>query len=168
MQPIKFLLCQHLNGPQYEDYISLTHTRRFGGISPILIAQIIRCLFPYKNFSVLDGDKSDWKDLRNQLPAFSPAEDERNINTFSAMDKWTKHERKSFQTVLSSFSRWEVDYTCSFIKSTHCEEKTSNEDGICDACRAVSRDKSLLHAVRKVRPIPSLMSAVYAEFESEK
>lgn len=164
---MQLILCKHLNGPEYEDYISLTHTRQYGGISPTLIAQIMRCSFPYKNFLLLDGDDRNWKDLRNQFSAFSST-DERHINKFSVMDKWTKHERKSFQTVLRTFSRWEVDYTCTFIKSTHCEEKTTNEDGICDPCYAVSRDKSLQHAVRKVSPRSSSMSGTHANFDPEK
>lgn len=119
-----------------------------------MIAKVVRCLFPYKNFSALDGhDSNSWKDIQDRIGLAFPAtrtDGDYSTNKSLVMDKWTQHERKTFQTVLRSFSRWEVDYTHAFIRSTECKEKTTNMDGICDACHAVSKDKSLQHAVRKV------------------
>ena len=149
--PPRTVLCKHLNGPEYQSYISLTHTRQYGGISLTLIAKIARCLFPYKNLAALSGNDTDWKDIQDRIATvFPPTEGEYRINTSSPMNMWTKHERKTFQTVLRPWVRWEVDYTHEFVRSANCERETSNSNGICDACDAVSKDKSLQHAIRKV------------------
>ncbi|KAF9548288.1 hypothetical protein CPC08DRAFT_729533 [Agrocybe pediades] len=65
------------------------------------------------------------------------------------MTKWTKAERKAFQTVMRSFSRWEVDFVHNCVKATKCEGQTVNDSSICDECQSIARDKSLLHAIRK-------------------
>jgi len=147
------LLCQHLNGPEYESYISLTHTRQYGGISLILIAKIARCLFPYKDLAALDGNNTDWKDIQDRIATVFPptdSEGEYRINNSSAMNKWTKHEKKTFQTVLRPWVRWEVDYVNGSVRASNCERETTNSDGRCDACRTVAKDKALQHAIRKV------------------
>lgn len=42
--------CQHLQGPEYEEYIIRTQTRVLGGISSDFRAKTARSLFPYKPF----------------------------------------------------------------------------------------------------------------------
>ncbi|TFK59347.1 hypothetical protein BDN72DRAFT_905938 [Pluteus cervinus] len=55
-------ICKHLHGPDYSNYINLTHTRAYGGISPTFTAQLVRCLFPYKTFPPLDSASAAVKD----------------------------------------------------------------------------------------------------------
>ncbi|KAF4618575.1 hypothetical protein D9613_009688 [Agrocybe pediades] len=150
-------LCKNLTGPTYDNYISLTQTRNYGGVSPTVIAQVIRCLFPYKDFRPLASSNTGGSleeqtetSLRVTLPVapFLSASDE-GRNSEPNMTKWTKAEKKGFQTVMQSFSRWVVDFVHNCIKSTKCEGKTANVDGICSACHSVGKDKSLLHAIRK-------------------
>ncbi|KAJ3489093.1 hypothetical protein NLJ89_g11559 [Agrocybe chaxingu] len=150
-------MCRHLYGEKYQEYISLTHTRQYGGVSPTLIARITRTLFPYKGFvedadltskigatskaKIVDALKAAGNTASTQVPA---------DGTLKASARhWTASERQRFQAVLRQCSRWEVDYTNSFIRSTHCEVNTANLDEICDACQKLSKDKSLLHAIRK-------------------
>ncbi|KAF8162013.1 hypothetical protein BJ912DRAFT_935672 [Pholiota molesta] len=132
-EPEKPTLCQHLTGTEYESYISLTHTRQYGGISPTDIARTMRCLFPYKNFSNLEGHSGDLTHIRNGYLQLYLRGTECNIPT----------------TVPVCICRWEVNYTHRYIKSTKCEGETLNSDGICDSCNAISKDKSLQHVIRK-------------------
>ncbi|KAF8161385.1 hypothetical protein B0H34DRAFT_796185 [Crassisporium funariophilum] len=149
-EPEKPILCHHLTGTEYESYISLTHTRQYGGISPTDIARTMRCLFPYKNFSNLEGHSGDLTHIRNRLPTILPAGDQmQHTNNRASMRQWTSYERQTFQEILQQICRWEVNYTHRYIKSTKCEGETLNLDGICNSCNAISKDKSLQHAIRK-------------------
>ncbi|KAJ3502810.1 hypothetical protein NLJ89_g8719 [Agrocybe chaxingu] len=149
-------MCRHLRGGKYQEYISLTHTRQFGGVSPTLIARITRTLFPYKTFGDADLNakigattKKSVAEVLKAAANTAPAQVPPNGTKKAPARDWTAAERQRFQAVLQQCSRWEVDYTNMFIRSTRCEVNTKNANAICDACQALSQDKSLLHAIRK-------------------
>ncbi|KAJ3711283.1 hypothetical protein C8R42DRAFT_728634 [Lentinula raphanica] len=123
-------LCVHLKGAKYDDYIHLTSTRTFGGISPLQFGLFARRLFPYKDFPKLKSEDACPTHDRPPVPPDG-----------------VPH---------SNVARWEVNLAGGFIKSTQCEQQTLNPDSICDKCITVANDDSLKRAVRKKRHEASL------------
>lgn len=137
-------VCVHLNGAQYKDYIELTRTRNFGGISSLTIGLTSRRLFPYKTFPLL---KSDGPLVLDSAQAEAVPV---NGSPFGDVNRWTNHEWQKAKALLSGYARWEVDIAGGFIKSTRCELQTYNSSSVCDSCESVANDESFKRAVRKV------------------
>lgn len=142
-------LCVHLTGEKYKPYIQLIRTRRFGGVSPELMARVSRQLFPYKPFPPLkESDRKPAKVILNiRVPEKIPADGNSNIN----MSQWTSKECIEMERIMQIHSRWTVDYANDYVKSTSCEETTTNTDSICDECKSVAKDESFLRSIRRVR-----------------
>jgi hypothetical protein len=49
-------ICQHLRRPEYKDYITLTHTRKYRGVLQTHIASIMWCMFLYKQFTEVEAE----------------------------------------------------------------------------------------------------------------
>ncbi|EMD33086.1 hypothetical protein CERSUDRAFT_28615, partial [Gelatoporia subvermispora B] len=64
---------------------------------------------------------------------------------------WTKSEKQRLDYALKAWARWEVDYNESHVRSTRCTGTTVNASRICDACQALSTDRSLKAVVRKAK-----------------
>ncbi|KAJ4480786.1 hypothetical protein C8R41DRAFT_771229 [Lentinula lateritia] len=143
-------VCVHLNGAQYKDYIELTRTRNFGGISSLTIGLTSRRLFPYKTFPLL---KSDGPLVLDSAQAEAVPV---NGSPFGDVNRWTNHEWQKAKALLSGYARWEVDIAGGFIKSTRCELQTYNSSSVCDSCESVANDESFKRAVRKKRHEASL------------
>ncbi|KAJ3851678.1 hypothetical protein EV368DRAFT_83283 [Lentinula lateritia] len=146
----KKCICVHLNGAQYKDYIELTRTRNFGGISSLTIGLTSHRLFPYKTFPLL---KSDGPLVLDSAQAEAVPV---NGSPFGDVNRWTNHEWQKAKALLSGYARWEVDIAGGFIKSTRCELQTYNSSSVCDSCESVVNDESFKRAVRKKRHKASL------------
>ncbi|KAF8195480.1 hypothetical protein BJ912DRAFT_900722 [Pholiota molesta] len=146
--PAPVFLCKHLSGPEYDDYIQLIRTRSYGGISPTFTARVARQLFPYKLFPPLK--------INEKYPFLPKIAHSNNMvpddgNSEVETNNWTAVEYHKIETILGSWSRWTVDYLNGYVKSTHCEEKTTNSNGICTGCHEVMADESFKRSVRRKR-----------------
>ncbi|TFK58820.1 hypothetical protein BDN72DRAFT_949631 [Pluteus cervinus] len=151
--PPPTVLCIHLTGADYDDYIALVSTREFGGISVTFVARVIRQLFPYKKLKVL-GDRSNPSPLDIQPIDSSMIPPDGNIEHERL--KWTPSEHHRVDEVLRGWARWVVDYDNKCIKSTNCDKTTSNVNGVCDSCQAIASDESFKRSVRRKKHEASL------------
>ena len=143
-------MCIHLSGPEYTEYIDLTCTRDFGGISPQLLARVARQLFPYKKLGDLrQSVQRGPLDLGIPLSK-NPDEIPADGNDRKSSTEWTSAERLKVDSILRSWARWEVDYINGFIKSPHCEGTMTSHDKVCPPCQDIASDQSFKRSVRRV------------------
>ncbi|KAF9526823.1 hypothetical protein CPB83DRAFT_837122 [Crepidotus variabilis] len=139
--------CKHLQGPNYEEYISLTNTRGFGGVDFSHIARAAQQLFPYKTFPPLkDGSDIIILDLdvsvgNGDVPLNGNLEVEKR--------KWTSAEMHQLEAALKPWVRWEVNYIHRYVKSSLCDGLTGNTKGICDQCLDLVTDESFKQSLRR-------------------
>lgn len=97
-------LCVHLQGPEYEDYISRTTTRTLGGISMKLRGSLIRKALPYKSFPKLESEAQGAAENVVLIPTTSarvPPEGNKHIDE----GRWTEAEKKKVDAWLKSAAR---------------------------------------------------------------
>lgn len=100
-------MCIHLSGPEYKEYIDLTCTRDFGGIS---LARVARQLFPYKKLGELRQFVQRGPLDLAIPPQKNPDKAPEDGNDRKSMTEWTSAERRKVDLILRSWARWEVDY----------------------------------------------------------
>lgn len=71
-------------------------------------------------------------------------------NTYVKFSLWTDSEKSKLEEILRAWSRWEVNYSHRYVRSTRCEGVTRNPTQICGACQHVADDSSLKAALRRV------------------
>ncbi|KAJ7714729.1 hypothetical protein B0H16DRAFT_1807499 [Mycena metata] len=135
--------CKHLSGGVYVEYIQRTMTRSLGGVSAVLRARLARQVLLYKKFGPLKGQNTpeSIQQVEHSIPA-------KGNDCLSSPD-WTATEHAKLDAALKGWARWEVNFGAGTVRSTRCEGLTTNPDAVCDACRKVSKDESLMHAVKK-------------------
>ena len=143
-------MCIHLSGPEYKEYIDLTCTRDFGGISPQLLARVARQLFPYKKLGELRQFVQRGPLDLAIPPQKNPDKVPEDGNDRKSMTEWTSAERCKVDLILRSWARWEVDYINGFIKSPHCEGTTTSHDKVCPPCKEIASDQSFKRSLRRV------------------
>lgn len=156
-QPEQLVCCQ-LSGEKYKNYIERTRTRSLGGVSLKLRGRIIRQLFPYKPFPTLKaGDEDTEAEVelgQEQNTSSSIVQVKMEVpedgNKLVLSTEWTDEEKRKHDEKMYGWARWEVDIGLGVIRSTKCSKLTTNPDGICAECRAVSNDESLKSDIRKV------------------
>ncbi|KAJ7041877.1 hypothetical protein C8F04DRAFT_1390777 [Mycena alexandri] len=125
--------CRHLSGGR---------TRSLGGVSPVFRGRLIRQILFYKKFAPLKSKPQTAESIR-RLELSIPTEG----NACMASPDWTAAEHEQVDVALKAFARWDVDPATKTVRSSRCEGVTRNDDNICDACRKVAKDESLVHAV---------------------
>lgn len=144
------VVCQHLNGPEYEEYILRTQTRSLGGISPTFRAQTARSVFPYKPFPPMQDREVRKEEARTKqppiklIPFAECATPPKTGNAKLEEKYWTPEEQRYFDDTLKGFARWEVDYAHRFVKATTCAGTTINENAVCDECQDLAETNTAL------------------------
>jgi hypothetical protein len=154
------VVCKHLNGPEYHEYISRIQTRELGGVSPMLRGRAARQLFPYKNLPPLKEaqakpgtDSVEVEEVKAMAPQARTPNMVKVPETGNAEQRqqyWTVSELKRYDEFLLGWARWVTDRINGFVRSARCEGTTRNRNGICDACLRVVEDESFKKAVHRV------------------
>jgi hypothetical protein len=161
MPALDEVVCRHLHGEPYIEYISRTQTRSLGGVSLIQRSRIIRQLFPYKPFPCQKPITGENKEAKNwsgdeevELITADVVEVKHEVpsdgNKQVKSTKWTKGELVKHDNIMRGWARWEVDVGAKVVRSTKCARRTTKKDGVCKECRALSNDESFKSDLRKV------------------
>jgi hypothetical protein len=138
--------CTHLSGGKYNEYIERTETRSLGGVSVVLRSRVIRQVLPYKPFEPSSTVEAEAAALKRDVQASVPSDGNDTVSSTA----WTAAEHAKVDAALRGFARWEVLFGQKLVRSTHCDRLTTNVEGICDACKKVAKDESLLAAINRV------------------
>jgi hypothetical protein len=152
------IVCKHLNGPEYHEYIMRIQTRELGGVSPMLRGRAARQLFPYKNLpplkemqAKLGTDFIEVEEVKATAPQILEVMNvPKTGNAEQKQQHWTASELKKYDEFLLGWARWVTDRINGFVRSARCERTTRNSKGICDACLGIAEDESFKRAVRRV------------------
>ncbi|KAJ7816595.1 hypothetical protein B0H14DRAFT_3743669 [Mycena olivaceomarginata] len=137
--------CTHLSGGKYNEYIERTETRSLGGVSVVLRSRVIRQVLPYKPFEPSSTVEAEAAALKRDVQASVPSDGNDTVSSTA----WTAAEHAKVDAALRGFARWEVLFGQKLVRSTHCDRLTTNVEGICDACKKVAKDESLLAAINR-------------------
>ncbi|KAJ7026886.1 hypothetical protein C8F04DRAFT_1296018 [Mycena alexandri] len=94
-------------------------------------------------------------DRTSEIPAIAAADSDSDTDTQPAKTTYVLRKVNAhvkLDAALKGWARWEVDFGAGTVRSTRCEGLTTNPDAVCDACKKVSKDESLMHAVKKKTP----------------
>ncbi|KZV89093.1 hypothetical protein EXIGLDRAFT_696165 [Exidia glandulosa HHB12029] len=132
-------ICQHLSGPEWEEYVLRTRTRNFGGIGPTQRIVFTRQLFHYKAFPAT-------KALPTTIPSETIPE---GGNAATAERDFTETELRTLDDYCEAHARRIVDIPRKFVKAAGCSGIATGPSGLSNECAKLLKDDGLRRSVNR-------------------